>query len=156
MSLIRQRPRPSRIRFGEPVLLNQPRRVTSSGRKQFLAYSCAAARDSHPLPCLRRGKDARSEGNEKERLQPSDEFTVSPLWKSNAQGATPANRQDAMEGQPPSAVRSSAARPFAPSSFLPFGGTFFCDACPYFLHRPTAYKTIVSTTLSSTHVASGK
>jgi len=26
----------------------------------FLAYSCAAARDFHPLPCLRSREDARS------------------------------------------------------------------------------------------------
>jgi hypothetical protein len=34
----------------------------------FLAYSCAAARDFHPLPCLcRNGKDAQIEGLLKEQ-----------------------------------------------------------------------------------------
>jgi hypothetical protein len=34
----------------------------------FLAYSCAAARDFHPLPCLcRDGKDAQIEGLLKEQ-----------------------------------------------------------------------------------------
>jgi hypothetical protein len=34
----------------------------------FLAYSCAAARDFHPLPCLcRKGKDAQIEGPLKEQ-----------------------------------------------------------------------------------------
>jgi hypothetical protein len=34
----------------------------------FLAYSCAAARELHPLPCLRHeGKDAQTEGHFKER-----------------------------------------------------------------------------------------
>jgi hypothetical protein len=35
---------------------------------KFLAYSCAAARDFHPLPCLcRNGKDAQIEGLWKEQ-----------------------------------------------------------------------------------------
>src|SRR5579862_5586547 len=50
-----------------------------------LAYSCAAARDSHPLPCLRRAAKTRvPKRNDKERLLLSDEFTCNPMSKSNA------------------------------------------------------------------------
>src|SRR5579863_1593251 len=47
-STIQPHPQPSQDSFFFPV-----------AESTFLAYSCAAARDSHPLPCLRRAAKTR-------------------------------------------------------------------------------------------------
>jgi hypothetical protein len=62
-----------------------PSRVSSQWQPAiFLAYSCAAARDSHPLPCLLpKGKDAQIEGLFKERKNWWKESTGREPWKSN-------------------------------------------------------------------------
>jgi hypothetical protein len=47
-----------------------------------LAYSCAAARELHPLPCLRlRGKDAQTEGHFKEQKIVEREIYRAGWWE---------------------------------------------------------------------------
>jgi hypothetical protein len=47
-----------------------------------LAYSCAAARELHPLPCLRlRGKDAQTEGHFKEQNYVEREIYRAGWWE---------------------------------------------------------------------------
>jgi hypothetical protein len=55
--------------------------------RDFLAYSCAAARDLHPLPIVQRGAGLRSCANlhfEKEQKPQPSQFTGRPDAKSNA------------------------------------------------------------------------
>ena len=54
-----------------------------------LAYSCAAARELHPLPSLCREAKTRSPKDWKERKSRGEEFTEGEWWKSNGTSLLP-------------------------------------------------------------------
>ena len=56
----------SRVRMGEIRIRPRPSREFPVAEGNVLAYSCAAARDLHPLPCLRPAAKTRVPKNDKE------------------------------------------------------------------------------------------
>jgi hypothetical protein len=118
--------------------------IRPSDRCGFLAYSCAAARELHPLPCLCHGAKTRKpkdiSKNGKYRCQ---EFTGERRWKSTVrrvwrEGQLPNGTSRARDSLYPFESSPVLSSHFSPGDFSPIIRVYCAQLNIFFVRIPSS------------------